>query len=82
MKTIAVILITMLICGMVAASSKMDIHDNDTLKITIKEPYGEMKVLSAWQNETSGTWTVAYIDSREGNVRFYFANETGFLTIT
>lgn len=54
--------------------------DPNDLKIAIHGPY--TIVLEATQNQTTGIWTVAYIDSIDVVAKIFVSNETGYVRIT
>lgn len=74
MKLIAIIGLLLLV-GVASAN----MQDPNDLKITIVGPY--LIALEAIQNETTGIWTVIYVDSIDEVTKFYVGNETGFVEI-
>ena len=81
MKLIALALLACLLCGQALAYSDL-IESPDTLKIIEIDPYGEQTIMMAWQNNTTGGWTLAYTDTYTNNVKILFGNDTGFVRIT
>jgi hypothetical protein len=80
MKIIAILFSLFLLAGPGLAYSAL-MESPDTLKITMQEPY-KTTIITAWQNQTSGIWTVAYVDSITENVKMFIGNATGYVKIT
>jgi hypothetical protein len=78
MKLFAIFAACLLLAG-IAAGSIMD--DPDTLKISMYDRFGNLMVMSATQNESTGQWTVAMVDDTNPTVRMFFSNETGYVRI-
>ena len=78
MKISAILLLSLLLCGMACAEQPSTLMNPDALKMAVSEP-GYTGVFIIFQNE-NGTWVVGYTGpGRE--TKFYTGNETGFLTI-
>ena len=56
-------------------------EDTQTLEVTMVDFAGVMHTFMAWQNNSSGIWTIGYANEVNG-AKFFVSNETGYVRIT
>lgn len=74
------LIVMLLAMPALADTPKMD--SPDTLEIFMVDYAGVMHTMMAWQDNTTGTWTVCYVNEVTKNAEFFFSNETGNVRIT
>ena len=78
MKLFAIFAACLLLAG-IAAGDIME--DPNKVKVVLFDPVYGYKIVTAWQNNTTGLWTVAYADQQHDTARIYFGNATGYVRI-
>jgi hypothetical protein len=78
MKIEAIILLALLLVGIACAEQPSTLTSPNALKMAVSEP-GYTGVFIIFQNET-GAWVVGYTGPGR-DTKFYFGNETGYVTI-